>query len=676
MQFLFPGFLWALLALSIPIIIHLFHFRRFKTVYFTNVRFLKEVKEETSARSKIRNLLVLLLRMLALAFLVLAFAQPFLPRDVEVKTGAKAVSVFVDNSFSMEALSEDVPLLEKAKQRAREIISAYSEEDQFQLLTNDFEGCHQRLVSKEDALTFVEEVKISPSVRDFGQVLTRQNQALNTDDSENKVSYLISDFQQNVSQPLGAWTDTLTEVNLVPLQSVQEKNISIDSAWFEAPVRLVNQTNKLLVQVHNWSNEDVENIRLTLNYGGQVKPVGTLSIKAGETVTDTANITILKTGLHEAELQITDYPVQFDDRYFFTFDVADEINVLSINESAPNRFLTAAFSGATYFKLENALSRSLDYSSFGEHELIVLNDLKAVSSGLASELNQYVVDGGNVLVFPAFGANIGTYNSFLNSFPANNLGNFEAQERKVGRINVAEFIFNDVFENRGANLKLPTTQGNYKLSRFASRKEEVLLTYRDGSAFMTKYQAGQGNFYLCAAPLSDEYSDLIRNGEIFVPMLFKMAISSGKEAQIAYTIGKDEVLEAKHKVSETEQVYKLRGTGDEFIPVQRIVGAKVFLGTNEQVEQAGYYNLFLNEGETLAKYGFNFDRKESDLQYYNEAALTDLVGENMNIIDATARADFGALIGERSQGVVLWRWCLILALLFLALEVLALRFWK
>ncbi len=676
MEFLFPSFLWALLALAIPIIIHLFHFRRFKTVYFTNVRFLKEVKEETSARSKLRNLLVLALRCLALAFLVLAFAQPFIPRDVEVKTGAKAVSVFVDNSFSMEALSQDVPLLEKAKQRAREIIEAYSEEDRFQLLTNDFEGRHQRMVSKEDALTFVEELDISPAVRDLNMVLTRQEQALNTDDAENKVSYLISDFQRNVSEGLSSWTDTLTEVNLVPLQSVQEKNISIDSAWFEAPVRLVNQTNPLLVRVRNWSNEDVENIRLSLNYSGQVKPVGTLSIKAGETVTDTANITILKTGFHEAELQITDYPVQFDDSYYFTFSVAEEINVLSINESAPNRFLSAAFSGASYFKLDNALSRNLDYSSFSNYELIILNDVKAVSSGLASELNQYVVNGGNVVVFPAFGANVGTYNNFLNSFPANNLGTFEQQARSVGRINTAEFVFNDVFENRGANLKLPTTQANYKLSRFASRKEEILLTYRDGSPFMTKYQAGQGNFYLCAAPLSDEYNDLIRNGEIFVPMLFKMAISSGKEARIAYTIGKDEVLEADHQISETEQVYKLRGTGDEFIPEQRIVGSKAILGVNGQVEQAGYYNLFLNEGETLAKYGFNFDRKESDLQYYSEGDLKNLVGEHINIIDATARADFGQLIGERSQGVVLWRWCLMLALLFLALEVLALRFWK
>jgi Na+/H+ antiporter NhaD/arsenite permease-like protein len=103
MQFLYPLFLTALAALAIPVIIHLFYFRRFKKVYFTNVRFLKNVKEETSARRKVRDLLVLLARMFALAFLVLGFAQPFIGGDDEVQVGNQSISIFIDNSFSMGA---------------------------------------------------------------------------------------------------------------------------------------------------------------------------------------------------------------------------------------------------------------------------------------------------------------------------------------------------------------------------------------------------------------------------------------------------------------------------------------------------------------------------------------------------------------------------------------------
>lgn len=676
MQFLFPGFLWALLALAIPIIIHLFYFRRFKKVYFTNVRFLKEVKEETSARSKLRNLLVLLMRLLALAFLVFAFAQPFIPQSDTVLQGQKAVSVYVDNSYSMEALSEDIPLLERAKRRAQEIVSAYAEDDRFQILTNDFEGKHQRLLSKEDALLMIEEIEIRPSVRNLGDVLERQKQVLATADLDNLVAYQVSDFQRNSAESLFEWRDTSVQVNLIPLEAVQENNISIDSAWFESPVQVLNQTNPLLIKVRNWGSEDAENIRLSMNYGGQDQPIGSLRIPAGEFVIDTAQMTVLRTGWQQAELNITDYPIEFDDRYFFTFKVAEKVNLLTIHEGAPNRYLSAAFANNPYFVLDNQASQGLDYSSFSNYQLIVLNDLNSISSGLSSALNEYVNNGGNVLVFPNASADIGAYNRFFGTFPANELRDYQVQTRAVGSINTDEFVFNDVFEDNSNNLKLPTTQGNYRLSNFSNRAQETLLLYRDGSPYLTKYQVGRGNLYISAAPLSEEINDLVRNGEIFVPMIFKMAISSGETPRIAYTIGQDRILEAEHRVTQGEQIYQLRSTNKEFIPEQRIARSKVILDVNNQLEEDGVYELYLEENETLHQYAFNYDRQESNLTYFNSDDLSAALDERITILDEAAEANFEQLIGERSQGIVLWRWCLVAALVFLGLEVLLLRLWK
>ncbi|MEZ4931916.1 MAG: BatA domain-containing protein [Saprospiraceae bacterium] len=503
MQFIYPTFLFALAALAIPIIIHLFYFRRFKKVYFTNVRFLKEVKEETSARQKLRNLLVLLMRCLATAFLVFAFAQPFIPQDVVVKTGINAVSIFVDNSFSMDALSEEAKLVEKAKQRAKEIINAYAVEDRFQILTNDFEGRHQRLVDKEEAIGLVEEIETSPAVRSLSQILARQQQAVSSGQAENKIAYVISDFQKNITD-LQNFKDTVMQVNLVPLQAVQENNVSIDSAWFDAPVQMLNQPNALIVKVKNWSGETADNVRLSVKYDGEVKPVGELSIPALSSVIDTVNISIRNTGWSEAELAITDYPVQFDDHYYFTYNVKEVINVLVINEQASDPRLDAAFKGIEYFKVTNQLSRNLDYSKFSTYQLIISNGLINISSGLAFEMKQYVENGGNLLVFPGVNANVDAYKTFLQSVPANELQNFEQQERTVGDINTEEFIFKDVYENRSANLRLPVTKGNYRISTFASRGEERLLTYRDGNTFLAKYKAGQGALYLCAAPINED----------------------------------------------------------------------------------------------------------------------------------------------------------------------------
>ncbi|MFK7978383.1 MAG: BatA domain-containing protein [Saprospiraceae bacterium] len=677
MQFLYPTFLWALLALAIPIIIHLFYFRRFKKVYFTNVKFLKEVKEETSARSRLKNLLTLLMRLLAMAALVFAFAQPFIPVDTEVKKGQKAVSLFVDNSFSMNALSEDVPLIEKGKQRAREIISAHNDEDEFQVLTNDFEGRHQRMVSKEDALALVDEIRTSPSVRALSNVLARQKQVLNALDADNNIHYLISDFQKNITD-ITNYADTIGEVNLVPLQSVQEKNISVDSCWFDAPVQMVNQTNKLVIRVRNHSDTPADNLRLSLQYDGQEKPVGTLSIPANSYVIDTVTLTIQRTGWHEAKIAVTDYPVQFDDHYFFSFNVAEVIKVLSINEVQANKYLNAAFTGVPYFAIDNKGSQNLDYSQFASYQMIVLNELNSISSGLAFELNQYTKNGGNLLVFPSRNANIATYKGFLSAFQANQLVALEQQEKEVGRVNYEEFVFKDVFEGRRSNVKLPVTQVSYKLTTFGRSKEEKLLTYRDGTSFLSKYRFDKGNLYLCAAPLEENYSNLVKNGEIFIPMLYKMAISTAKSQRIAYTIGKDDFLEAENQqlTGGNETVYKLKGTAEEFIPEQTKIGSKVILGVYDQVKTSGYYDLFLKEGETKAKYAFNYDRKESKLDYWNEADLATEIGPNVTVLTANSDTNYEQLIGERNQGIPLWRWAVIATLIFLGIEGLLLRFWK
>lgn len=676
MSFVYPSFLLALLSLGIPIIIHLFHFRRFKKVYFTNVRFLKEVKQETQQQSRIKHLLVLLARCFALAFLVFAFAQPFIAgKNAQLKAGRKDVSIFVDNSFSMSSQSQDVPLLEKARRRATEIVSAYSADDRFQILTCNFEGREQRLLSKEEALSAVNEIQVSPASREMTKILARQKQALNGGNADHKSAYIISDFQKNITN-FDKLRDTTIDLYLIPLQSVRRKNVAIDTAWFEAPVRMLNQTNQLIVRLQNYSEEAAENIELSLNVDGQNKPVGTLSIPARGKMYDTINYTIVKTGWQEAELAITDFPINFDDHYFFSFKVDEKVNVLHLHDGSPNRYLEAAFKNNTHFKSTAQSSGNIDYSKLKEYQLIILAELKTISSGLASELSQYIDAGGNVLIFPSAAADINAYNNFTNSVKASRYGSFEKTLRSVSFINYEEFVFRDVFSARRDNVKLPDTKGNFALQRTAASREEVILRYRDGGVFVGKNTYGKGNIYICASPLDPNYSNLTQSGEIFVPMLYKMALSSGKDEKIAYTIGKDNMIETIKKVTGNETVFKLRNNASEFIPEQKTIGTKAILSLGNEIKEAGFYQLYIKAQEILGKYAFNYNRKESELEYITTNELKMRVGANVDIIEGTKAADFSQTVGERSKGIILWKYCLIITLIFLAIEQLLLRFWR
>lgn len=673
MQFLYPSFLWALAAIAIPIIIHLFYFRRFKKVYFTNVKYLEEIKEETSSRNKIKNLLILLSRILAVAGLVFAFAQPFIPQGENIKTGNNAVSIFLDNSFSMQATQQNVPLIDIAKEKARQIVNAYSEEDKFQILTHAFEGRHQRVVSKEDALSLIEEVNITPSVRALSKVVNRQKQAI-ANQEENEILYLISDFQSSIND-LATYTDTTAELNLLPLQAVQEKNVSLDSVWLESPVPMVNQNNRLLVRITNHSDEVAEGVRLSMLKDGQEKPEGIFNIQARTSTTDTINLSLLKAGWHQAELKISDYPIQFDDKFYISVNVPEKISVLSINDGRENRYLTALFKGLNSYSLTNQNQNKVDYAKIKEYDLVIMNDLKDISSGLASELDKFIVDGGNALVFPSANADQNSYNNFLNNLAANNIQGLEKEKKTVSSINKDEFIFKDVYEYIGRNITLPTSNKSWKMTNYQSRAQESLLRYRDGSNYLVKYIRGNGHLYFCTSPLDSDANDLSQNAEIFVPMLYKMAIATTKTQKISYTIGKDEIIEAENRISDGDLVYKVSGA-EEFIPGQTNLGNKILLDVNDQVSKDGFYNLNL-DNKKVSDLSFNFDRQESNMSITSADNL-DLLAESsqVNLLDGSLKADFSSYISEKDKGIVLWRWFLILALIFLAFETLLLRLWS
>lgn len=675
MQFLYPSFLWALMALAIPIIIHLFYFRRFKRVLFTNVKYLKEIKEETSNRNRLKNLLVLLSRCLAVAGLVFAFAQPYLPTGDRIKSGINHISVFVDNSFSMTAARQDIPLLDFAKDKARLIINSYSEEDKFQVLSHDFEGKHQRFVSKEDALAFVDEIQITPTVQMVDKIVKRQHQLMETV-SGNKISYIISDFQKSISD-FSTITDTTMEVNLLPLQSVNQKNISVDSVWFDGPIPFFNQNNKLVVRVRNNSGEDSEQVKLSFKKDGQDKPIGIVDIPANSVITDTVSVNVDKAGWHEGIVSVTDYPIQFDDEYYIAFPVPDTIKALFINEFGSNRFMDALFDGVPYFSLANQNVNQLQYQQFVNFDLIILNDLKNISSGLNNELSQYLKSGGKVLIFPGKTSDIPSYNNFMEINGAGTIIGTNKSVKEVASINTEEFIFSDVYINTSKNLKLPKTTLSFDINNSASGLQEKLLVYRDGTSYLSKYKVGDGQLFVCAAPLDKESNDLVYNAEVFVPLIYKMAITTTKHKNLSYTISNNLAIETDNLRQSGDYVYKIKNEKLEFIPGQIPSGNKITLEVDDQVKSAGFYDLMLND-QVTGKLAFNYNRRESDMSLYDESALAPLVSHNtkLKIMNEALQANISTSIAEKDRGVVLWKWFLIAALVFLAIEALLLRYYK
>lgn len=669
MQFIFPVFLSALAVLAIPVIIHLFYFRKFKKVYFTNVRFLKELKEETSSRSRLRNLLVLLMRLLAFALLVFAFAQPFFTKEDVVDTRPRVVSIFVDNSFSMQALSQDFSLMERAKQRALQVIDAYDDRDRFHIITQDLEGRHMRLVDKNTATGFIEEIEISPASHPISLILERQKGVLEDETDSKAVYFHISDFQKSMFED--NFVPENLEMSVVPMVAVQERNLSIDSAWFDMPVLMQGQVAKLLVRIRNFDQNPAENIRLSVDYGGEKKPVGSVTVPEGGFSVDTINLNISGSGWQHLTVEITDYPVQFDDTYYLAFEVPEKIQILALYEQQPNRFLDAAFKPSPQYELIQTDIRRVDYSALNAQKMIILSNVTQISSGLAAQMSTVIREGTNLMLFPAKNADIGNINRALSTLGIPALSSYETATHQVSVINESAYVFSDIFDRRPANMKLPQVQGRFKFQRGSG---ESLLSFRDGNPFLVGYPVDKGTFFLFSTALTETESNLGMNAEVFVPFLYKAALQSSAKAVMSYTIGNDEQIVVNMPAGRGDVIYKMKGPA-EFIPGVVPRGSAAVIQVFNQVEKAGAYQLFANERDTMASIAFNYNRKESNPEAYSTEELSTYF-PNATILDQVAAASFTELIKEKNTGTVLWRICLILALLFLLLEVLFLRFWK
>ncbi len=675
MAFLYPGFLFALLALAVPVIIHLFNFRQYKKVYFSNVQFLKDVQKQQSSRSNLKNRLILLSRLLALAFLVLAFARPFLPVGNQENAGKQqAVSIFVDNSYSMQTLNREGSLLDEAKRRAKEIAAAYSVNDRFQLVTQDFEGKQQRFLNRDEFDQAVDEVKISPQSRSFQQVLERQKALFGSDRNAVPISYLISDFQKNMGKNSIA-SDQKTKLTLVRIKASALPNIAVDSVWLLSPLHQPQAAEKLVVRLHNYGNEKAQKVPVKLLINGETKALGSYNLDAKSVRQDTLKFSGLKAGWQNGEISLNDNPVTFDNHFYFTFRVQQQLQVLQIADKVPNKYLSAVFASDAFFKAGFSPAGNVDYSALNHYPVIYFNDVKEVSAGLAQQLQNYVKQGGTLVVFPSGEANLASYKNLLQPLNADYLLKLVAENTKVSSINLKNPLFKDVFERMPENPDLPQLKKYYSLSSNQQNLKNNLLELPGKTSFLSVYNSGKGKVYLSAVPLDETFSNLPRHA-LFVPLLFRMALLSGHEQPLFYTLGENELLEIAPIAKMDEQPLHLQKGQISLIPDVRQINGNISLYVADQVRETGDYKL-TRKDSVLAEIAFNDNRQESDLNYLTDQELkTDFAAIKTVSYLPAGGLSLTKQVAEVNSGVQLWKLCLILVLLFLAAEVLLIRFYK
>jgi hypothetical protein len=642
MHFKQPEILYFLFLLIVPILVHLFQLRRFKKEYFTNVRFLKALSIQTRKSSKIKKWLLLACRMLLLTFIILAFAQPFF-ESKDRKNANNEMYIILDNSFSMQAKGKKGELLKRAVQ---ELLEETPENANFSLLTNSSTYWNTDIKTIRAEL---QNLKYSATPFQLDNIIA-------------KVKAHKSAFKK----------DIVIITDAVGLTPNQLKNMGTDNIpYFIVPK--AEQKNNVAIDsvfIHQTLDDFYELGISTTNYGEDLKPVAMALYNQNKLIAktiinfknkkETIHFTIPKNTFH-GYVSIEDNDLGYDNKLFFSISKIKKTNIISIGIPEKNNFLGRIYTADEFNYSTFALS-TLDYNSIEKQDAIVLNELDEIPQALQTTLKSFVNKGGNLIVIPSETASISNLNALLNQFGTTPFKTLESNEKLITKINFSHPLFAGVFENKINNFQYPKTKKEFAFSN----TNPAVLSFEDQSPFLIGIRNTVSSVYVFSAPLNLSNSNF-QQSPLIVPVFYKMALSKQNNGVNANTIGNKSSYLVPVLLSKDE-ILTVKNPEEQFIPVQQLLNNKVQLFFNDYPEKAGNYTIY-DSKTPIENISFNYPRTESDLNQANESILSDY-----KTSDSIATI-FDTLQTSRTDNQI-WKWFIIFALLFLALEMAIIKFVK
>ena len=679
MKFEHPGFLFAFLLLAIPILIHLFNFRRYKTLYFSSLQFLKQVDQETKSVQKLKHLLVLITRILAFSALIIAFAQPYIPVDKGSKAGEIPVlAIYLDNSFSMTMKGTEGELISEAREQAQKLINQTSEGTRILLVTNEMNGIEQRLASKADAIDRLDQIKVSSLIRKTGEVLNwmrdeLEKESANHQEIGTKQFVILSDFQKNGSDLTKLKADSSNYY--YPIQFVPQvfSNIYIHSVWFNDPNFKVDVNNELNIRDENVGNQDLANVELQVEIN-ETKRSAFVEVEANQETVVAINYSDLNPGIKKGVARINDKQLYFDDDYFFSYEVKKNASILIINgeDAVPN--INQVYRLDAYYQVTEVNENSITQDVLQGKNLVVINGMNAISTGFSSTIFDFVKQGGALALFPGENINASSWNQLLIQLNMPTLGGIQSEGVKIKSIQHQDAFFKGVFEKKPDNLNLPLQNKIYRTNNHSKSNALNLIQLQNGSPLLVRSNSNY-TVFLFGSSLAPSFGNLTSNA-LFSTIVLRMAEMSQARMPLSLTIGSDSKFPI-FKMPKTESPIHLKNQEIDFIPSLEKLNQINYIsiaGPESNQLQSGLYELMSEK--SLGSIALNYNRQESDIRSYKINEVKDLFTEREIQNVKTTSISQGQSLNriDLDKPVEYWRIFLILAIVFLIAEMAILRF--
>lgn len=638
MMFEKPNVLYFLFLLIIPILVHLFQLRKYKTTKFSNVALLEQIRLQSRKSNKLKKWLILCTRLLGLTFLILAFAKPFIPHS-DSATQDTEIIVYLDNSFSMELPSLQTSLLEEAKQN---LWSQLKTDQRFTLFTNNQTWEN---VTKADLTNDLFSIDFTPARLSYQNLLLKAESLFKSKTSDKQL-FIISDAL-NFKNDIQLNPDYKFDIQFIIKEPSSFQNFYITNAQLQQN----NTSSELSVEIKSSQTTD-EDVTVSLHNGSQL--IAKSRAQFQDKTSTIVNFELEDSSFSEGILSINADEVSFDNSLYFSTNTNLPIRVLVLESSieSQNSFLSSIYNGDR-FKYESLNIKDVEYSKISDADIILLNEIQNIDDVLGNQINDFVANGGSLVVIPHEKSTVSSYQT-LNVIPSINF-NINTGKQQVTSINFDHPLFKNVFSETIQNFDYPSTSKSVKLPSSLS----PVLSYSNGNAFLGQ----SGKTYVFSSSLHPSISNFI-NSPLVVPVFYNIAIQSRPSSELYSTIGEESTIQVEASLN-TDEVLKLHQNNTVLIPQQIKRQNTVEINTQYQPESAGHYQLKHGDS-TLLHLSFNYSRHESQLNPLDKSEL----GVNTFSSISSAFESFR----EDRKILELWIWMLIFAVGLFTIELLILRF--
>lgn len=684
LSFLTPLFLAGLAGASIPIIIHLLNRERARRVFFSSLRFITNAHQANVRRHRLKELLLLLMRMLILAILALAFARPFFAQDPKAAEsgGRRNVVVVLDNSYSMEY--DDA--FSKAKSEAAKYVSSLRAQDKAALIfsSNTAQVIKELSSERDEIKTAINvQAKLTNNPTDYANAMRAADEVLKAANIGEKVVCLISDLQRVGFQNF-VETDKLppgVDIDLSVNLSAQNP-VNLATTGIDAPAMVLNEKKpaRIVARVANFSDTLVTEVPVKLMIDDKQLGEQRVDILANDIADAIFEVRFADEKMHAGYVELPGDRLPIDDKRYFTLRTLKSIQVFCLDGEPNNRpdeaetfFLTHALNPkdrVVSIKV-SASTHLLTADEMKNYDVIILANAAPLKKSEVQALRDFVKAGGGLIVAVGDNVDPAAYTNTFNSGAEALLpGNFVAaigDERNHEEFNLIAVVKYEhpIF----APFKNPN-HGDFGMARFYKWLQAVpvagtqeLAKYDDGNPAVLEKQYGKGRVLLFTSTFDAEWTDFPRHG-VFLPFIHEMVkylTLRTSEEKKDYLVGDTvEIGEFEHAPGTTVAIFN--PSGDEYRTKINAEGSVFYDATDEP----GIYSVHVEDQKRY--FAVNLDTRESDLHARDVEELTSML-TNRTATQRAAAEPKAEIIAEYRQEVEknqnIW-WYLMAALLVLA----------